>query len=242
MAERVVKFSEWLTRTSKWLTHQFERVHRMTEWVIKVFEWLTRTDEPLTYPFKRLIKISKRVPQTLHQENPSTLESFFKSKMHSAHVNNFMQMLAEIWPTSNLNTRWSVVWQDHVTDDTRLFQLLESLSYLGRFNTNIYRTLKMSDVELFLFILKLPSTLNQRMVCQNNDIPSPARARLQESNVLFIMHSISLHCWFVRLHAKRPTNVCYAYMRNAWNALFTYGFDSCLINLEIDCQIVWTYY
>ena len=146
MAERVVKFSEWLTRTSKWLTHQFERVHRMTEWVIKVFEWLTRTDEPLTYPFKRLIKISKRVPQTLHQENPSTLESFFKSKMHSAHVNNFMQMLAEIWPTSNLNTRWSVVWQDHVTDDTRLFQLLESLSYLGRFNTNIYRTLKMSDV------------------------------------------------------------------------------------------------
>ena len=162
--------------------------------------------------------------------------------MHSARVNNFMQILAEIWPTSNLNTRWNVVWQDHVTDDTRLFQLLESLSYLGRFNTNIYRTLKMSDVELFLFILKLPSTLNQRMVCQNNDIPSPARARLQESNVLFIMHSISLHCWFVRLHAKRPTNVCYVYMRNAWNALFTYGFDSCLINLEIDCQIVWTYY
>ena len=136
MAERVVKFSEWLTRTSKWLTHQFERVHRMTEWVIKVFEWLTRTDEPLTYPFERLIKISKRVPQTLHQENPSTLESFFKSKMHSAHVNNFMQILAEIWPTSNLNTRWSVVWQDRVADDTRLFQLLESLSYLGRFNTN----------------------------------------------------------------------------------------------------------
>ena len=129
MAERVVKFSEWLTRTSKWLTHQFERVHRMTEWVIKVFEWLTRTDEPLTYPFERLIKISKRVPQTLHQENPSTLESFFKSKMHSAHVNNFMQILAEIWPTSNLNTRRSVVWQDRVTDDTRLFQLLESLSF-----------------------------------------------------------------------------------------------------------------
>ena len=71
---------------------------------------------------------------------------------------------------------------------------IESLSYLGRFNTDIYRTLKMSDVELFLFILKLPSTLNQRMVCQNNDIPSPARARLQESNVLFITHSISLHC------------------------------------------------
>ena len=50
MAERVVKFSEWLTQTSKWLTHQFERVHRRTEWVIKVFEWLTRTDEQLTYP------------------------------------------------------------------------------------------------------------------------------------------------------------------------------------------------
>ena len=84
----------------------------------------------------------------------------------------------------------------------------------------------MSYVELFLFILKLPSILNQNIVCRNNDIPSAARARLQESNILIIAHSISFHCWFVRLHAKRPTNVCHVYMQNVWNALFTYGFDS----------------
>jgi len=75
-------------------------------------------------------------PNTTSGKPLDSIESFFKSKMHSAHVNNFMQILAEIWPTSNLNTRWSGVWQDCVTDDTRLFQLLESLSYLGRFNTN----------------------------------------------------------------------------------------------------------
>ena len=60
--ERVVKFFEWLARTSEWLTHPFKQVHWTTEQVIKFFKRLTRTGERLTYPFEWLIKISKQVP------------------------------------------------------------------------------------------------------------------------------------------------------------------------------------
>ena len=67
MAERVVKFFEWLAQTSEWLTHPFKRVHRTTEQVIKFFKRLTRTGERLTYPFEQLIKISERVPQRTEQ-------------------------------------------------------------------------------------------------------------------------------------------------------------------------------
>ena len=119
----------------------------------------------------------------------------------------------------------------------------------------------MSNVELFLFILKLPPTLNKKTVCWNNDIPSPARARLQESYVLIITHSISFHYWFLRLHAKRVINICYVYMRKAkvfggfllkrfetiWTALFGMHCSHTallhsLINLEIGCRIVGTDY
>ena len=54
----------------------------------------------------------------------------------------------------------------------------------------------MSNVELFLFILKLFPTLKKKIVCQKNYIPSPARAQLLESDVLVITHSISFLCWF----------------------------------------------
>lgn len=49
-------------RTSKRLTHPFERVYRKTEQV-KFFEQLTQKGKWLTNQFERLIKISKRVRQ-----------------------------------------------------------------------------------------------------------------------------------------------------------------------------------
>ena len=49
-------------RTSKPLTHLFERVYRKTEQV-KFFEQLTQKGKWLTNQFERLIKISKRVRQ-----------------------------------------------------------------------------------------------------------------------------------------------------------------------------------
>ena len=49
-------------RTSKLLTHPFERVYRKTEQV-KFFEQLTQKGKWLTNQFEQLIKISKRVRQ-----------------------------------------------------------------------------------------------------------------------------------------------------------------------------------
>ena len=43
----------------------------------------------------------------------------------------------------------------------------------------------MSNVEFFLFIVKLNPTVNKKIICRNNDIPSPARKRLQESDILY---------------------------------------------------------
>ena len=63
--ERVVKFFEWLARTSEWLTHPFKRLHRTTEQVIKFFKRLTRTGE-LTRS-NGSSKFPNRFPQTTEQ-------------------------------------------------------------------------------------------------------------------------------------------------------------------------------
>ena len=144
------------------------------------------------------------------RKTPELCSKFFKSKMHSAHINNFIQILVKIWPTGNLNMRWSVVWWDHVTDVCRLFQLLDSLSYLDRFHTN--RKLKMSNVELFLFVVKLTPTVNKKIICRNNDIPSPARIRLQESDILIIKSH-----W-----RSRPVWICACY----WYCVESHSFKN----------------
>ena len=157
MTERVIKFFEWLTWTGEQLTYPFERLIKISKWVHQTTErfftddYLSKqshftTGHPVSPGMKLLLHLINhnyclRTRVSIWDCNFSKnyidcIESFFKNKMHSVHLNNVMQILAEILPAGNLNTRWSVVWQDRVTDDSRLFQLLESLSYLGRFNTN----------------------------------------------------------------------------------------------------------
>ena len=144
--ERVIKFFERLTQMGKWLTNQFKRLIKISKRVPQMTERLTqtiisqnsRTSQEailflLEWNFYWIISTITTVcehasligtvifPKTTSGKPLNSVKSFFKSKMHSAHVNNFIQILVEIWPTGNLNMWWSVVWWDDVMHVCRLF-------------------------------------------------------------------------------------------------------------------------
>lgn len=152
-----------------------------------------------------------------------------------------VQIWPEIWPTSNLNTRWSVVWQDRVTDGTRLFQLLESLSYLGGFNTNKSKIKN-----------EWCGTFSSFSSCLQLSIKGWS-AKIMISQVLLV-HSYKNPTFFL-LRTVFPSTVdlcdCTQKDRQTF-VMYTCGMFGmhclhmalihCLINLEIDCRIVWTDY